>query len=339
MKTTNKFLLASTAVAIMAIADACSSTEVVEPPTGYESKGKTITLTIGCPDANNSATRADNDHMLRYSALMYVGKSIEEDVAPVRKEAIATSGGSSPITITFDVPEGDYTFVIIGDYIPSNSEPDENGLYPDTYYDTHSDNARLYMLSFKDFYKNDVVYPTCLNNENYDCFARTITINKGEEEVTKEITLPRVVSRVSFVSNTNLDADIDEITFSDFDFFYTYVYSSKTGARSASGKISMTKATQNSMSNTQDNEVFFFYTLASDKRGDPLANIDFVIKFKDNTSRSFTTQGALIYPISNYKIKVMGNFLSDPVVPTGPINLVLTANEDEWDSESKVTIK
>lgn len=314
----------------------CTSTEVVDPSKDYEENVETITLSIACPDANKS-TRADNDHILRYSAIMYEGKSIDGTPMLQRQEALASVGESNPTTITFVVPEGEYSFAIIGDYIPKGSIPNEEGLYDDVYYDTHTDPTRLFMLSFKNFKDSQkTVENTCINNENYDCFATVIKVNKGKDQVEKDINLPRIVSRISFVSNTEFKDEVEEITFSKFDFFYQYALISKTGSQSASSSVSMKKATQKSLSLTQENEIFFFYSLASDMKGYQLSNIDFTIKFRDTSipARSFTTQSIAIQPISNYKIKVTGPFLSEPVRPEGPIILNLTADTDSWESSS-----
>lgn len=341
MKT--RLLTVTMSSALMSMMSGCAMTEVVEPASDTYREGRTITLTIANPDAENQ-TRAGNDHVLRYSALMYAGKQIDEKNAPERKEALASADGGA--TITFEVAEGDYTFVVIGDYIPmvagdggtmSEPEPGDNGLYADCYYDTHSDNARLYMLSFRDYKNNKNVDKKCVNNENYDCFAKKFTINKGVEEEKRDVSLDRVVSRVSFVSNTVMPegATVTDISVSDFDFYPTLTYTDMTTgehARGQSYKLPDFKITP--VYPDGNGELFYFYTLASNKnisRGELYA-MNITVSLSDGTKQEVRIPEGTIVPFANYKITVKAPFLSRKLIPSGNIILNLSTDSEEWNS-------
>ena len=118
---------------------ACTSTEVIDNPFTPTEESRTITLTLSNPNEGNTRAGENHDgHKLRYSAKLLKGilKSTTAGVDPEfveRKEILATDNEG---TITFSVPEGEYTIILFADYIPEDQQPDDKGLYQDCYYNT-----------------------------------------------------------------------------------------------------------------------------------------------------------------------------------------------------------
>lgn len=333
MKTTSKDLFGVIAMVLMAIFTGCSSTDVVEPAEDFDETGETITLSFECSDVAN-ATRADNDHVLRYSAIMYEGAAIDGNIVAQRKEALASDEGAT--TITFEVPEGTYSFVVIGDYIPKvsqdgvmvNPQPNDEGLYADAYYDTHSDKVRIWSLA----YKNKNVGSKFFNNDNYDCFADTVKVIKGSDVVNRFKMLPRIVSRISFVSTTEMPADIENITISNFDFFpyYNFIYKNTGTQHGNDSQYRIPNLTIPTSYSAGSKELFYFYSLAPQKqdRDNGLYSMSITVNYIDNSSRTKSVPDKTICPVANFKIKVTGPFLSEPPVQKGPINLILTSDSN-----------
>ncbi len=324
---------------LTAITTGCSSTDVIDQPNNTESKGQTITLNISCPDAATS-TRADNDHVLRYSAILYTGKTLQEGTLFERQEAIVTAEESK--TFTFEVPEDDYSYIVFADYIPATSQPNSNDLYDDKYYNTEDPREKIYMRSFIDFSTygngNTKVDEKCFNNENYDCFAYfNQGITKGAEEVNEEITLERIVCRVAFKSSTDMpeNTSIKNITFTKFDFFGTHTITDKSISIQHAGasSLNLSKFTLENPAYTETGELFFFYTFASPKTGQEvsLLQFEFTVNFDDESTYTNTVDAETIKPTPNHKITVIGPFLSAVPPVLGNLNLNINSlNTEQW---------
>lgn len=353
------------AMCMTVIISGCTSTELVDAPQSSGTKGQTITLNISCPEAAAS-TRADNDphagHVLRYSAILYSGESLKEGEFVDRQEAIITTGSETSDvskTFTFKVPEGTYSYVVIADYIPSDFMPDSNGLYGYKYYNTQNPREYIYMYSFIDFSTfgngNKEVKYNCFNNENYDCFANyDENIVKTSEDRTETIELQRIVSRVAFKSTTPLpeNTSIESITFSNLDFFGTHTikYRSISGQHAGSTGVNglnlpsqtldYTNNEKRDTYNADTDELFFFYTFASDKEGQDVSLYEFEFTVKFNDGSSFEYSGMPRYtikPTPNYKIVVKGPFLSNPIPTEGYLNLYIPNQEFlEWGGEKEI---
>lgn len=342
MEKTSKSLFSAIAATVTIAVTGCASTDVIGPPADFEEVGEKITLSIDCPEAA-AATRAGNDHVLRYSAIMYAGDNIDGVEVAERKEVIASDEGET--IITFDVPQGTYSFVVIGDYIPmksvegvlTNPEPDDNGFFQDVYYDTHANDTRIWAIPHQNKKAPDADF---FNNDNYDCFAAKTEITKRESAVDENVRLTRIVSRISFVSTTPLPAEIENITITDFDYFPYYNFLIKsTGSQHANcNQYNMAKRTISSVYTEGSAELFYFYTLASKTASEGLYPMSITVNFKDNSSRTLTTPDDKIQPQANYKIKVSGPFLSEPPVEKGPINLHVTTSED-WGDDIDIKVK
>ncbi|MBD5356687.1 MAG: hypothetical protein HDR88_06750 [Bacteroides sp.] len=347
METKRHFLRLALATVMTAFFAACSSTEVIDPPKEHEKIGETITLTIAQPDLP-SGTRADNTHLLRYTVVAYngdisitSGNQVINFSEPLERQEIIASDDTN--SVTFQVEPGTYSFIIIGDYIPNDAKYDSNTKhYEDKYYNTSLDDGKIYMRSFYDFKTNsdkDSMRTCCINEDHYECFAETIVIKKEEEEVIKDVTLQRIVSKISFVSTTAAPANIEEIKFSSIDYLCHYDFLSKTAGTQASNKVTSTVLKWNNyyaQSNKPNEVLFYFYSLANPNTTSTtsLGEIGFQFHFEDGTtSKEHTIKDRTIIPIANYKITVKGALLSDPIPIKGPITLNLSTDNDWTDSE------
>lgn len=334
----------------------CTSTELVDDSHPTEAKGQTITLNISCPEAAAS-TRADNDlhagHVLRYSAILYSGGELRTGKEFERQEAIVSAEENK--RFTFKVPEETYSCVVFADYIPSDSEPNSDGLYGNKYYNVTDPRERIYMRSFIDFSTfangNQRVDERCFNNENYDCFAYIEeNIKKEADEKIVDIKLERIVSRVAFKSTTDIPENdaVKNITFTKFDFFGTHTIkdgsinnSHHAGSMGSMG-LDLSDFTLDSHINNSSDELFYFYTFASKKEDKNLYLLDFnfTVNFESGNKYEYTVPQAKIKPTPNYKIYVTGPFLSAPIVTVGDLILDIPSFDIEtWKGETSVTLE
>lgn len=333
-KTIKKIATVLLSATVLTLLAGCSSTEIIDSPQQPAKKGKTITLSLSAPE--NATTRADADHQLRYVAKLIegdlTGQSIE---VKERKESIVSNNDDT--TITFVVEQGDYTIVLFADYVPSSSSKDDKDCYPDSYYDTHS-NALPQKVSINKFE---------INNDNLDCFGKVIKVAKGEEEVVENVTLFRLVSKIRFVSTTQLadNKEIDNISYSRISYHKTINIESASQSGGAGAAIDdidtqYSANTSSNFLNPSDSgnglyELFFFYTFA-DKTGDKayLGQVDFSINFKDATKREKSIVTGVIPAKRNSITTVQSDFLSDEQKSTGNIILNLSTPNNWGDDIS-----
>lgn len=313
-------------------AGGCSSTEILAP--GEEANiGETITLTLTSPP--DGYTRAGNDHVLRFTAKLFDGylDGINNASYLERREVIASSGQA---TLTFAVPEGEYSLIILADYIPSSSLPDSNGHYPDCYYDTSSQNESVVMNAVP---ANSANGTTFFNNDNYDFFSCYLKIAKGREEVEKDVELTRPVSKIVFVSSTDAPETIESI---DVTKFWAYGHFSAIKGYASSWDSPATKKENGiTPSAPSRNELLFYYTFANRNGAENIVGSDtgFKVKFTDGSEYNVSIPGSTITFKPNYITTVKGPFLQAAPPDLGDIILHLSASGD-WNSPSQeVTVE
>lgn len=325
------------AMCMTVIISGCTSTELVDAPQSSGTKGQTITLNISCPEAA-ATTRADNDHVLRYSALLYEGERIDRSSFRERKE-IVESSNTPENKITFEVEENIYTILIVGDYLPSNPIKISDNQYENCFYNIDYTNGRIYMYSVKNFPDEEPISLNCINNENYDCFAKSITVEKTAGTYERDVELERIVSRISFVNNTTTDSEIERITLDKFDFYYycNLIGEPSVGSHAGSNdNYELPVLEIQPLSLKQNEELLFFYTLADNKEHrEGIYEMKLTIEYKgDSPNKTTIIPSATIKPIANYKYKVMGAFLAEPEPQLGPIILNLSKKES-WNEPDK----
>lgn len=318
-------LVASLAI-LAGISSSCSSTDVVDELMSAQEKGKEITLNISTPP--ELRTKASSDHVLRYTAKLFKDRydnPINGYQFLERKQAIASTG---ECTIVFSVPEGDYSVLIFADYVPLPASADSNGFYDDIYYDTTSPDESITMLAFTND-AGSLLHHHCINNENYDCFSGyTGVINKGPEKEERDIVLKRAAAKIRFVSSTPPPSTVQEISFSKFAYYDIY---QQFAGSAFSDKTYADMGLENyvvKMSDSSENELFYFYTLAG-KSSYKLNDIAFNVKFQNGQNYQVSIPAGTIRFTQNYVTTVKGAFLSDRQTETGDIILNLSKS-DEW---------
>lgn len=338
------------AMCMTVIISGCTSTELVDAPQSSGTKGQTITLNISCPEAD-AATRVDNDphsgHVLRYSAILYSGGDLKTATQKERREITVSTDINQPQEIIFEVEEGVYSCIVFADYILEGISQ-TNGTYEDVYYNTQHLPEHIYMRSFIDFSTannndKDKVDVDCFNNENYDCFAFfEQNIEKKELEKIVNVTLNRIVSRVSVQSRTEMPdgVEINDININKFDFLGSYALINKQATANAGLSTYGLPPFKLNTNNSVKDELFYFYTFAPDtKSSTSLLQIAFDINLSNNTNRNCKIDERLIYPIQNYKITVKGSFLSDPKVDVGNLILnIASPNVEGWVTQEPIIV-
>lgn len=307
----------------------CTQTEVEQGLTEKE-RGKEITLSLSSP--SEAATRADANHKLRYIAKLFKGGY--NDVNGVkfleRKEAIATDGKS---TIVFSVPEGDYSVLIFADYIPSSTNANSQGFYEDKYYDTSSETETIRMRAFTTGQSDELLHFHCINNDNYDAFSGyTGIISKGPQKEERNITLTRCVSKVRFISSTNPTSTVNQIKFSKFSYCDVYMqYAGTALIEREYDHMKLSNYSLSGMSNSSNNELFYFYTFAS-KSESTLKEFSFIVSF-NGTNNTYPVELGFdkVFCRQNYITTVNGAFLASESTDEGDLILNLS-KDDEWNN-------
>lgn len=330
-KTIKKLTALLFSATVLILLGGCSSTEIIDSPQEPAKKGKTITLSLSAPE--NASTRADADHQLRYVAKLVEGNLAGQSIeVKERKESIVSNNDDT--TITFVVEEGDYTIILFADYVPSSSTKDDDNCYPDSYYDTHI-NDLPQKVSINKFE---------LNNDNLDCFGTVIKVTKGEEEVVENVSLFRLVSKIRFISTTQLadNQEIDNISYSRISYHKTINIESASqnsgkgaGIEGIDTQYTATESSNFLNPSNSGNELFFYYTFAN-KSGDKacLGQVDFSINFKDGTKRDRSIVTGVIPAKRNSITTVQSDFLSPEKKATGNIILNLSTPNNWEDNVS-----
>ena len=323
------------AIGIAATMASCADTEVVSVD---GTPGDEITLNLIAPEG--ASTRAGSDHKLRFTAKLYKGKyDAANGYQFLEKKQGVITDGDDKCTIVFSVPQGDYSVLLFADYILASGEPDSQGFYEDEYYDTSENNENIRMIAFStNTSDHSLIHKNCINNENYDCFYYyTGVFNKTEQKYERDCILTRAVSKVRFVSTTPLPQPVKEISFSHFYHYDVYqMFAKSVFHEKAEAQLHLSDYTFTGMSNQEDNELFYFYTLASGTSQN-LGEIEFTIKFQDDTERKVNIPSSTVKVRQNYLTTVKGAFLADQEEEKGDI--ILHLQEDKaWGSSNEVII-
>lgn len=326
------------------LAAGCTSTDVIEPssPSG---KSDLITLTVSAPEAVLSSTRADETHaghQLRYVAELYKANGnypINKDNFIARKELLASEGS----LIQFQAPEtGKYVATLFADYIPESTTKDDNGHYPDKYYRTMPSQVSEYGKIGILGNGNSELPPYSINNDNYDCFSKTLNITKEAATYEATISLTRAVAKiiVQDKGENSRPEGVSVIKLGKLSFMSEYSFEPKTNYSATNKNVENSGYTLDY--NGSDAELFYFYTLpAADSNGfyingKGLAEINFQLVAKDNYAYDkCSIQGALFYPKANHIYRVKGNFLKPtnaPPLPGDMINLTVSI-DNGWNSQ------
>lgn len=281
----------------------CAQTDVID--SGLDS-GFSLTITLSAPQAS---TRADNSHMLRYTARLFKGSTPDAGKI-VDKKQLIEDGSTS--TLTFEgVEEGDYCVLVFADYIPADATPSADGIYPDNYYDT----SKAEDVALKN------VSSDLINNENLDCFAACEKIVKEKEEKRVPVTLKRAVAKVRVVSASEKQDEVENILISKFSILKEYKVTTKSAsAYNAFPNCTLSKPWEVTPSDLDSNELFFYYTFATDpqeaRNGTNLVGLAFTVNSATLDPVSFDIPTENLIVKSNWITTLRGDFL--PALPEDP---------------------
>ena len=311
----------------------CVSTETLEPG-NMATSTQEIVLNINTP--SEAKTRGAG-YKLRYSAKIYEGTQNIWNKPLERQEII---DGESDNQIIFKVPaNSNYGILVFADYIPEDSQPNSEGLYADYFYDTTS-NSKISQMRTTPGSANSTVSSDFFNNDYYDAFFGSETFLKGVEEKIVDMTLNRTTAKIIFRDNSDLygDCSISLNTVSVFNQFYqddNTIFSSPTTVQTNGITFS-----QSFPENTENKDLFFFYTLAEDTNVTHKVKSSFTVTNNGVQSDVFTISDIPVK--ANYKTIVTGKFLTEDSSDNpggeeepqeGDIILNLTTNFG-WEQES-----
>lgn len=344
-----KYLSSFFAAASIICLNSCVSTEIVEPETSSDR----IILNLSAMD--EVGTRASANHegfKLRYTAILYRGSSANYIEESTRKREEIVEGENELNEIIFDVePNHTYTIFVYADYIPASSTKTGKE-YADHFYDTHTYKDNVVMLTTPhpngDYSK---VANDFFNNDNYDFFSSIVTIEKGEPKEERELTLKRSVAKVRVVDISDYDQTYDL----SVPRFSHYANFSRTGENKSgafnhtqhSSKISLEVGKSQQPDSNSEKELFFYYTFADEANNAATkTTLTFNLDGVQSYAKEFSVSDIPVR--QNYITTIKGKFLpsSDELNPgddtggsdddlIGPIYLYLSANDGDWENQTK----
>lgn len=325
------------AITSVALLGGCTSTDVL-PPDNNENKGHLISLSMSAPDAY-VFTRADQagheGHQLRYVAKLFKKDFNGSEQFVARKEILAINGSA---TINFQGEEGDYTVKIFADYVNEGVSANEEGKYPDKYYNTSVKDAttgkdgEVISLRKEHSDKGDAI-----NNDNYDCFAINHEFKKGTSIYEKSLTLKRAVSKIRIINREGIPSGVNDITIKKLSFLDEYNFS--TGVGGAVVRVNNLSLDKTPVNLETNNELFYFYTFGGTPDNNDAYFKPDVIEFEINGKEGYeykpvTIPGGTLNLIPNYIYNVAGSFLTPTTAPSNEIILTVTSNQD-WANSGK----
>lgn len=317
--------------------NSCISTEEVKSETPEE---KNVSLTLNLTTPAEHFTRATSDYKLRYIAKIMKGSTINSWGDPITTKEII-DGETDKNTIIFQVPPGyDYTIMVFADYIPKEYTADSNGHYKDYFYNTTQYAKRCVMRTTPGT-DSETVSADFFNNDSYDCFFNLSTIHKDEPEVTVNMTLKRVVAKVTFLERSENLGECN-VAINKLGNRKNFDWETQASTDPSDPNKDLKGIALNQTSNISDSnkDLFYFYTFAN-KDNIKNASIGFTVsrEGKKPVEKSVTE-----IPVkANYKTIVKGEFLptesteeepkEEDTPKIGDIILNLTY-DNSWEMES-----
>lgn len=349
----SSILVSGMALSLLWGLSSCVMSDTVEPVSESGSK-QTVVLDLTAPEA--LTTRADNDHVLRFTAKLFEGTGNSVDNKTMqRKELIQGEEGEAGVVdqIIFELAAGkSYTVQVFADYVPkANKGLADDGGYKDEYYNTRSQDRYYTMLATPQNTNSRDLSLKFFNNDNYDCFSYGEKGVKGETANIHKMVLTRSVAKVRVVDSTNTPGEFG-VKISSFKHVYQLVQGDE---KTASVPVSFTANNlelYNSKSLAPDEkgetELFYYYTFGTPNDPTGIKN-DFTFTLTGPTGKTETYEARNVPVQPNYITKVKGDFFSnvtdtepegpgeDPGVdPTaGNIILNISLSNEDWNAESK----
>ncbi len=337
------------AIGILFLATAgvsCTSTEVIQPEPPADSN--TISISVSTPEAL-SGTRADEAHRgmkLRYTAKLFKGdnppgaaaQDPENEKFVARQEIIPAESGSN--TFVFKAEQGNYCVALFADYIDASATIDENGHFPDKYYDTTSNTDYTNMLAFHSKDGHTVYHNNLINNEDFDCFYALHKVKKEINVYESDVILTRAVCKIRLCDSSNVLYGVNKITLTNISFLseFSHINQGSGIQNNVDEKCGCLPEAFTPIGGA-DNELFWFYSFGS--HGNNIGAIAFSISGNEGWEfKSIKIPAGSIKDLkANKKYKVSGSFLKASKYPSNEIRIKVDKN-DIWDGEetSKINI-
>lgn len=317
--------------------NSCVSTDLVEPSDEAASTAKEIVLNLSAPA--EAATRADNGYKLRYVATIYRGKNANSWGNALDRREIIDGENSNRIVFQVD-PKDDYAILVFADYIPKDTEPGANGRYADYFYNTNRMEKTVYIRTTPGSDKT-TVSPDFFNNPNYDAFFGQRQLYKDEAEVTVNLTLKRVTAQVVFRDNSEETGDcgivVNKLGYRNMYTLDNSMSSDPVGADNNLGNIALQ---QTATIDSQNKDLFYFYTLADLQTGQRYVSTQFKISKDGNETDPYSVMEIPVK--SNYRTIVSGKFVPEDTSTSPPIedpstkvgDIILNLSTDlQWEQQ------
>lgn len=311
----------------------CRNDETDDIQASKMNESEEITISIRSPKAN---TKSDPGYKLRYVAKLFKGQSSNAWASqPLqRKEIIEGEDNNNRISFKVD-PNEYYAIMVFADYIPASSTPSAEGYYEDYFYDTNSSGKSVYVIQNPDGNASGLS-SSFFNNDNYDCFYGIKTeIFKTEEEYNINLTLDRAAAKVIFRDNAELSGNLS-ITVNQLGVRPKFDCVNLSTSSTPNSEFTSKKYNTSLQSSPQDgnNDLFYFYTLATFSETPDVVSIVFTTK-DDNGEKASTVTNIPVR--ANYRTIVTHDFIpedqnseipGDDVTKTGDIQLNLSVNKN-----------
>ena len=328
----------------------CVSTDTLESQKEKQ-EAECIVLNLSAPA--EGATRADDSHVLRYTAKLFTGSPSNLDKSSMQRQELiegrkSVYGNENQIVFYLD-PNTRYSIYVFADYIPKDKVAD-SGETPDYYYDTHIEDSYFRILTNPGV-NNTEVSSEFFNNEHYDCFFGLVTDLKNDGKNEHNIILKRAVAKVRFIDNSN---ESGAYSVSGLKLKHSTQLGVSTGMAAAYGPseidmkgLSITDNSSYNPDNQGETELFYYYTFASQGvSSDTYNNLDF--RLSDTNGSHIDFKVSDIQVRQNYVTTVRGKFLpsasddgngedDDPSVSDDSRAIILNLSLDPtgWSQHSK----
>ena len=284
----------------------CVSTESLDVSSPSDSSKNQITLLLSSPA--EVSTRSDHDGFsLRYVAKLLKVNYGTNTTLIDRKEIIESSDNSENKIIFKADPGSKYYVYIFADYIPSESEKDKDGYYPDYFYNTKSEDGVVTLNNHPE--GGTKISPNFFNNDNYDCFNISHLVEKKNDEVRLSEPLQRAVAKVRFIDENLDEENFGSLKFSNLSYFPSFNHQDDTRAGALPLRSSdLEHISIETASDPENKELFFFYTFSHSSK----VNLPYEIKFTtyNSAGEALTKQINEIPTQKNFITNVKGSFLS-----------------------------
>ncbi|MCH5224258.1 MAG: hypothetical protein J1E82_09475 [Muribaculaceae bacterium] len=338
IKNNLKFIFGSLLISSVGFS-ACVSTDIEQPGQPIKEYGDQLVINLQTP--KHPATRADNTHKLRYTAKVYhLLNGTDIDLSSVQRKEIIDNGNSQENNvIVFKVdPDEKYRVFIFADYIPVESNLNDRGEYTDYYYNTHINSDYIAMNVTPGNTSSSKIDRAFFNNDYYDCFSYSDTVHKTILKKELNCTLQRATAKIRVIETSENKNNFANLTFQAVPFVSQFNLTTGECMLSQSSTQGLSSIQLNEFGNDDENELFYFYTLAGGKNSDTkhLERLKFTVTNLQGKTTETEIEAQKIPIQKNFITTIKGNFVAEevqePVLDLGDLILYMDVNND-WEGE------